>query len=65
MSSRYILDIILTSLRPVTEYACPFTSFLKVTASMSKALVIYQTNKKKMVIFIWIIHQCCVVSPGQ
>lgn len=62
MSSRYILDVILTSLRPVTEYACPFTSFLKVTASMSKALVIYQTNtlksQKKLAIFIWIIHKC-------
>lgn len=37
----------LTCLAPVTEYACPFTSFWVVTASDSAALVIWKGKESQ------------------
>lgn len=36
-----------TSSAPVTEYACPFTSFWEVTASVSAALVIWRRKEAR------------------
>lgn len=45
-----------TSSAPVTEYACPFTSFWKVMASESAALVICKDGKNQ--------SSCCILPPS-
>lgn len=40
--------VILTSSAPVTEYACPFTSFWKVMASESAMLVIWEHRRNQV-----------------